>query len=133
MIGFDQDRGEVRTFRTDRIVGDVVETNHARIEHIPADFSISELVAQWESLDSGNKSAQLLVRPGKGASLRLLASEIEYDQEWDKLVIPYFHDAQLIGLIASSCDVTRVISPDSLHVAVSRVVSTTLSVHNSGK
>jgi proteasome accessory factor B len=133
LVGFDQDRGEVRTFRTDRIVGDVVETSHQRVEHPPDDFSISELVAEWESLDSGSKEAQLLIRPGKGASLRLLASAVEYGEEWDRLAIPYFHDSQLVGLIASSCHVTRVIEPASLHASVSRIVLTTLSVHNNGK
>jgi proteasome accessory factor B len=133
LIGFDQDRGEVRTFRTDRIVGDLVESSHQRIERVPQDFSAAKLVAEWEAIDNGSKSAEILMRPGRGASLRLLASDIEYGEDWDRLTIPYFHDSQLIGLVASSCDVTRVIAPQSLHDSVSRVVSTTLSVHNNGK
>ncbi|MEY3661768.1 MAG: hypothetical protein RLZ49_449, partial [Actinomycetota bacterium] len=57
----------------------------------------------------------------------------EIGEEWDELTIPYHHESQLIGLIASSCDVTRVKSPQSLQDSVTRIITTTLSVHNLGK
>lgn len=133
LIGFDQEKGEVRTFRTDRIVGDLVETKQVILEPMPVDFDLSTITSNWESSDTAAMIATLLVRPGRAASLRVLATSCKVGDEWDELTIPYHHDSQLVGLIASACDVTRVESPKELHQAVSRVVSTTLSVHNNGK
>jgi len=133
LIGFDQDKGEVRTFRTDRIVGDLVETKHDILESMPKDFDLSAITDTWEHSDKDATIATVLVRPGRAASLRVLATACEIGDEWDELTIPYHHESQLIGLIASSCDVTRVKSPQSLQDSVTRIVSTTLSVHNFGK
>ena len=133
LIGFDQDKGEVRTFRTDRIVGDLVETKHDILESMPTDFDLSTITDTWEHSDKDATIATVLVRPGRAASLRVLATACEIGDEWDELTIPYHHESQLIGLIASSCDVTRVKSPQSLQDSVTRIVSTTLSVHNFGK
>jgi proteasome accessory factor B len=133
LIGFDQDKGEVRTFRTDRIVGDLVETRHDILESMPKDFDLSAITDTWEHSDKGATIATVLVRPGRAASLRVLATTCDIGDEWDELTIPYHHESQLIGLIASSCDVTRVKSPQSLQDSVTRIVTTTLSVHNFGK
>ncbi|CAB4651061.1 MAG: WYL domain-containing protein [Actinobacteria bacterium] len=133
LIGFDQDKGEVRTFRTDRIVGDLVETKHDSLESMPKDFDLSAITDTWEHSDKDATIATVLVRPGRAASLRVLATTCEIGDEWDELTIPYHHESQLIGLIASSCDVTRVKSPQSLQDSVTRIVTTTLSVHNFGK
>jgi proteasome accessory factor B len=133
LIGFDQDKGEVRTFRTDRIVGDLVETRHDILESMPKDFDLSTITDTWEHSDKDATIATVLVRPGRAASLRVLATTCDIGDEWDELTIPYHHESQLIGLIASSCDVTRVKSPQSLQDSVTRIVTTTLSVHNFGK
>lgn len=133
LIGFDQEKGEVRTFRTDRIVGDLVETKHDTLEPMPSDFDLSAVTTSWENSDKAATIATVLARPGRAASLRVLATSCDVGDEWDELTIPYHHESQLVGLIASACDVTRVKSPESLHKSVSRVISTTLSVHNNGK
>jgi proteasome accessory factor B len=133
LIGFDQEKGEVRTFRTDRIVGDLVETKNDVLEPMPKDFDLSAITTNWESSDKEPIIATVLVRPGRAASLRVMATTCEVGSEWDELTIPYHHESQLLGLIASACDVTRVKSPKSLHDSVTRVVTTTLSVHNYGK
>jgi proteasome accessory factor B len=133
LIGFDQEKGEVRTFRTDRIVGDVVETKNYVLEPMPKDFDLSSVTANWESSENEAIIATVLVKPGRAASLRVLATTCVVGDEWDELTIPYHHESQLVGLIASACDVTRVNSPKSLHDSVTRIVTTTLSVHNNGK
>ena len=133
LIGFDLDKGEVRSFRTDRIVGDLVETKHDILEPLPKEFDFSTIISNWESSESDATVATILVRPGRAASLRVLATGTVIGEDWDELTIPYHHESQLVGLIASACDVARVKSPESLHAAVSRVVTTTLSVHNYGK
>jgi proteasome accessory factor B len=133
LIGFDQDKGEIRTYRTDRIVGEVTVTKQQVLEPMPPNFDVASLVSHWDAVDHGKYLAKINLRPGRGASLRLLASETSIGDDWDTLTIPYFHESQIVGLIASSCDVARVLEPASLHEAVSRVVKTTLSVHNNGK
>jgi proteasome accessory factor B len=133
LIGFDQDKGEVRSFRTDRMVGDLVETKHDVLEPMPLGFDPLSITADWESLGNEVTVAKVLVRPGRAASLRVLATECEVGEEWDELTIPYHHESQLVGLIASACDVTKVKSPESLNNSVNRIVSTALSVHNHGK
>jgi len=133
LIGFDQEKGEVRTFRTDRIVGDLVETRHDILEPMPVDFDLTTIISTWESSDRVPMIAKVLARPGRAGSLRVLATSCAVGDEWDELTIPYHHESQLVGLIASSCDVTRIKSPQELHESVSRIVSTTLSVHDSGE
>jgi proteasome accessory factor B len=133
LIGFDQDKGEVRSFRTDRMVGDLVETKHDVLEPMPLGFDPLSITADWESSGNEVTVAKVLVRPGRAASLRVLATECEVGEEWDELTVPYHHESQLVGLIASACDVTKVKSPESLNNSVNRIVSTTLSVHNHGK
>jgi proteasome accessory factor B len=133
LIGFDQDKGEVRSFRTDRMVGELVETKHDVLEPMPLGFDPLSITADWESLGNEVTVAKVLVRPGRAASLRVLATECEVGEEWDELTVPYHHESQLVGLIASACDVTKVKSPESLNNSVNRIVSTTLSVHNHGK
>lgn len=133
LIGFDQDKGEVRSFRTDRIVGDLVETKHNVLEPRPDDFDLTTITSSWESSESEATIATVMVRPGRGASLRVLATKCDIGEDWDELSIPYHHESQIVGLIASSCDVVRVKSPMALHESVSRIISTTLSVHNNGK
>lgn len=133
LIGFDQDKGEVRSFRTDRIVGDLVETKHNVLEPMPDDFDLTTITSSWESSESEATIATVMVRPGRGASLRVLATKCDVGEDWDELCIPYHHESQIVGLIASSCDVVRVKSPIALHESVSRIISTTLSVHNNGK
>lgn len=133
LIGFDQDKGELRSFRTDRIVGDIAITKDAILEPAPTDFEVHDIVAQWESGEALALQAKLLVRPGRGASLRLLASECNIGSEWDELTVPYFHESQLVGLIAGACDVVRVVEPIALHDAVSRVIVTTLKAHSNGE
>ena len=133
LIGFDQEKGDVRTFRTDRIVGDLVETRHDILESMPRDFDLSSITDSWENSEKDATIATVSVKPGRAASLRVLATACEVGDEWDELTIPYHHESQLVGLIASACDVARVKAPKSLHDSVSRVVTTTLSVHNYGK
>jgi proteasome accessory factor B len=133
LIGFDQDKGEVRSFRTDRMVGDLVETKHDVLEPMPLGFDPLSITADWESSGNEVTVAKVLVRPGWAASLRVLATECEVGEEWDELTVPYHHESQLVGLIASACDVTKVKSPESLNNSVNRIVSTTLSVHSHGK
>ena len=133
LVGFDQEKGEVRTFRTDRMVGDLVETKHDILEPMPSDFDLTTITDSWDVSDKDATLAVVLVRPGRGASLRVLAINCEIGDEWDELTIPYHHESQLVGLIASACDVSRVKSPQSLHDSVTRVVTTTLSVHNYGE
>jgi proteasome accessory factor B len=133
LIGFDQDKGEVRSFRTDRMVGDLVETKHDVLEPMPLGFDPLSITAEWESSGNEVTVAKVLVRPGRAASLRVLATECEVGEEWDELTVPYHHESQLVGLIASACDVTKVKSPESLNNSVNRIVSTILSVHNHGK
>jgi predicted DNA-binding transcriptional regulator YafY len=100
---------------------------------MPKDFDLSSIITNWESSDKEPIIATVLVRPGRAASLRVMATTCEVGSDWDELTIPYHHESQLVGLIASACDVTRVKSPKSLHDSVTRVVTTTLSVHNNGK
>jgi len=133
LVGFDQDKGETRMYRTDRIVGEISQLKQSVLEPMPKDFDITSLVSHWEVVDHGKFIAKINLKPGRGASLRLLATEIKVGQDWDTLTIPYFHESQLVGLIAGSCDIARVLEPESLHEAVSRVVKTTLSVHSNGK
>lgn len=66
LVGFDQDKGETRIFRTDRIVGEISETKQVVLEPMPKDFDIASLVANWDVNDHGKFTAKIQLKPGRG-------------------------------------------------------------------
>ena len=81
--GVDQDIQEVRTFRLDRIVGNMVARENKESFEFPEDFDLNHI-----DLSITNKIAVIDVRKGKGHGLRNLATSVIDLGEWDQLKVP---------------------------------------------
>ena len=81
--GVDQDIQEVRTFRLDRVVGNIVARENKDSFEFPVDFDLNHI-----DLSITNKIAVIDVRNGKGHGLRTLATSVIDLGEWDQLKVP---------------------------------------------
>jgi proteasome accessory factor B len=81
--GVDQDIQEVRTFRLDRVVGNIVARENKESFEFPVDFDLNHI-----DLSITNKIAVIDARKGKGHGLRTLATSVIDLGEWDQLKVP---------------------------------------------
>jgi len=94
LTGVDQEILEIRTFRLDRIHGELVKKHNKEVFEIPTDFDI------FGSMDTTQHAiATIDVRKGKGFSLRALATSIIDLGEWDQLSIPIVNRETLTSQI----------------------------------
>ena len=95
LAGVDQDVEEIRTFRLDRIVGDITVTVGPADFEVPPGFNSKEAVSSI----SPQGLAIIDVRRGKGSALRALATSVQSLGEWDQLKIPIFNLDSLSSLV----------------------------------
>ena len=108
--GLDLAREDVRTFRCDRIIGDLLVSKKTQFYDIPEGY-----VTDVSFNDLGEiHYAQLKVRHGRGSQLRNNASKIEPGEEFDLIELPFASADDLISLILWHLDDVLVISPESL-------------------
>ena len=81
--GVDQDIQEVRTFRLDRVLGNIVARENKDSFEFPVDFDLNHI-----DLSITNKIAVIDARKGKGHGLRTLATSVIDLGEWDQLKVP---------------------------------------------
>ena len=123
LIGFDQDKGEQRVFKLNRVIGKINLSDEDLIEKSPADLSASQIVASWRDFTEQNVSAELKVLPGRAGELRLLADRIEYGGTHDVLFISTGNLDALARTIAKNCDSVSVIKPVSLKNQVDSMIN----------
>ena len=95
LAGVDQDVEEIRTFRLDRIVGDITVSDGPADFEVPPGFNSKEAVSSI----SPQGLAIIDVRRGKCSALRALASSVQSLGEWDQLRIPIFNLDSLSSLV----------------------------------
>ena len=95
LSGVDQDVEEIRTFRLDRIVGDITVSEGPSDFEIPSGFNPREKVSSV----SPQGFAIIDVRKGKASALRALAISTHSLGEWDQLKIPIFNLDSLSSLV----------------------------------
>lgn len=95
LSGVDQDVEEIRTFRLDRIVGDITVSEGPSDFEIPSGFNPREIVSSV----SPQGFAIIDVRKGKASALRALAISTHSLGEWDQLKIPIFNLDSLSSLV----------------------------------
>jgi len=105
--GFDTQKMDIRTFRCDRIQGDIQVSRKSNSYQIPDDFktdkSFKDLVQ--------DKIAILRIRKGRGAQIRMLATSSIDDGDFDKIQINYSSQLPLIELILWHLDDVEVVEP----------------------
>ena len=82
--GVDQEIQEVRTFRLDRIDGDLKSEKNKEKFEFPEDFEFNE------NRTAVNDYAVIDIRKGKGSALRNMATSTKDLGEWDQIRIPIF-------------------------------------------
>ena len=95
LSGVDQEVLEVRTFRVDRISGEISTSAGPKDFEAQTDFDPSKIFAET----THNEFALIDVRIGKAASLRALAVSTQSLGEWDQIKIPIMNLNSLSSLV----------------------------------
>ena len=123
--GMDLDKGAIRTFRLDRVEGEIVaEKKNASFE-IPAGFDL------FSHLDEGisAKLATIDIRKGKAFALRKKALSVVEKGEWDKITIQYGDESTFIDSLLWHLDDVVVIEPSELRESVVKILSSMVVNH----
>jgi proteasome accessory factor B len=95
LTGVDQDVQEIRTFRIDRIQGQVSATAGPTDFEAPLGFDSNTALSHSPT----SEFAVIDVRVGKGTSLRALAISTKSLGEWDQIRVPIFNLDSICSLI----------------------------------
>lgn len=121
LIAFDVNKGEQRTFRLDRISGEVTVGKKSGAFATPS--SLHE-----ESLED-QPMATLLLRKNRGNQFRSKAKSIVVGDEWDTAQIPIFSTSWILSLILWHRDDVVVLEPESLRQETIRTLGEVMSAH----
>jgi proteasome accessory factor B len=121
LIAFDVNKGEQRTFRLDRISGEVSVGKKSGAFTTPSTL-------QEESTED-QPVATLLLRKNRGNQFRANAISIEFGDEWDTAQIPIFSYTWILSLILWHRDDVVVIEPQSLRQETIRALQEVKSAH----
>jgi proteasome accessory factor B len=120
VVGHDRDRGEMRSFRMDRIEGEVTVLRTKAAAERPADIDFLEAV---RGIDTASEQARVRVAPRRAAGLRRLASDSEPDGDADVLTLDYRNLGWLAGQIAAAGADATALQPPELVKAVSALLA----------
>lgn len=121
LIAFDLAKGDQRTFRLDRIYGDVRTSKRSGVFTAPPSL-------QEESKENP-PIATLLLRKNRGHQLRSKADSILLGEEWDTVEVPFFSTSWILSLILWHQDDVVVLLPISLRQETIRELTSARSVH----
>ena len=122
--GVDQDIQEVRTFRLDRVQGEIKGSKNTEPFEFPAEFEVNEA-----EMGAINTFALIDVRKGKGHTLRNLAISSKDLGEWDQIKIPLFNFESLAAEILWHGDDVFVQEPLELRNLIVEQLQALLSQH----
>jgi predicted DNA-binding transcriptional regulator YafY len=123
LVGFDQERDAVRTFRLSRITGAVAVSGHPRQHQPPPGFDIRAA----EGSDEPDVSATIRVTHGRGASIRRRAVTLEAGVASDVLTVSARTKDALLSLVCGAGADATVLAPDEL---VDDVVSSLVRIRD---
>ena len=95
LSGVDQEIQEIRTFRIDRIQGEITANEGPRDFETPVGFDASKALSHSPT----NDFAVIDVRVGKATSLRALAISTKSLGEWDQIRVPIFNLDSMASLV----------------------------------
>lgn len=90
LVGFDNDRGEIRVFKISRIHGEIFPKGKPFAFEVPKDFQISQHLGAF--IQEHPQTAQLLVKKERCHILRNDATVVNFNDEWDRLTLHYQHE-----------------------------------------
>jgi len=123
--GMDLDKGAIRTFRLDRVEGEIVVGKKSDSFEIPAGFDL------FSHLDEGisAKLATIDIRKGKAFALRKKALSVVEKGEWDQITIQYGDESTFIDSLLWHLDDVVVIEPSELRESVVKILSSMVVNH----
>jgi proteasome accessory factor B len=113
ITAIDQDVQEVRTFRVDRIMGNLEIKENKDAFDLPVD-TLSDL----DQVQTPEGYAIIDVRKGKGHALRVTATTLEDLGEWDRIKVPFFDVDHFASQILWHVDDVFVQEPSTLRQLV---------------
>jgi proteasome accessory factor B len=126
LSGVDQEIQEIRTFRIDRIQGEVSASEGPRDFETPVGFDATKALSHSPT----NDFAVIDVRVGKATSLRALAISTKSLGEWDQIRVPIFNLDSMASLVLWHGQDTLVQEPNNLRELVIQHLEAL--VHNHG-
>jgi len=123
--GMDLDKGAIRTFRLDRVEGEIAVGKKNASFEIPAGFDL------FSHLDEGisAKLATIDIRKGKAFALRKKALSVVEKGEWDQITIQYGDDSTFIDSLLWHLDDVVVIEPSELRESVVKILNSMVVNH----
>ncbi len=111
LVGFDEKRAALRTYRLSRIVGQVTVTARARAHTPEADFDVTALDRPD---DEAGVVATVRALPGRAASVRRHAELVSSDGSHDILRVSGFAREALVARACASAPDAVVLTPDDI-------------------
>lgn len=127
LVAFDNDRKDIRTFRLDRIIGSIEFTSKANVFETDPNFKVLEYLDS--TLFERHEVAQVSIRMGRGHALRVDASVISSDGEFDFCEISYADESRFIDTILWHADDVIVHAPAHLRQSVVSRLETLVEAH----
>ena len=126
--GFDIDKGAIRTFRLDRIEGEVVLGRKTAQYDIPDGFDL------FSYLDDAvpSQSATLDVRKDRAFALRKSALTITDKGEWDQITLNYADPVTFIDSLMWHLDDVVVVEPKELRGSIIQLLKKMVVAHGKG-
>ena len=125
LSGVDQDVQEIRTFRVDRIKGEILASKGPSDFEAPQDFDLAKSFAETTS----REFAHIDVRKGKAAALRALAISEQTLGEWDSLRVPIFNADSLCSIILWHGEDAYIQEPDYLRNLAIEKLAKLVNIH----
>ena len=123
--GLDVDKNAIRTFRLDRVQGEIVLGKKMDVFVIPTGFDLFSHVDEAVS----QKIATVDVRKDKAFALRKQALSIIDKGEWDQITIKYSDQTTFLDSLLWHLDDVLVIEPQELRDSIVDVLRTMVVVH----
>jgi proteasome accessory factor B len=123
--GWDLDKKALRTFRIDRVQGEVQFQGKAGTFEIPENFSMSSQLS--DGIEA--QSARVRIRVGKATALRNKAQLISSDGDWDVIEFSFENESECIREILWHLDDVIVESPSDLRSSVIHCLMTIEGSH----
>ena len=124
--GLDNAKQSFRTFRLDRVLGEVENVGKPDSFEIPSNFELFSPIHE----SSQSQIAVLDIRKDKAFALRKIATDTADKGEWDRITLRYLDTSSFLDLILWHLDDVVVIEPADLQKQV--IEALTLLVKNHG-
>ena len=112
--GRDIEKSQIRTFRLDRIDGEITLDSTEENFEIPRDYEIFDSFGD----DQSAAIANIKIRKGKAHLLRSVALTITDEDDWDLITVNFLDARQLIDLVLWHGEDAVITGPDELRLQI---------------